>query len=211
MFMGQPGELDETMERINLTKHELKRFKESLRRYNRFLPTLNAKKQQLQREIVRIRGEVGKLEKGSELIMDQLRPWAALIAEDVGLEGFVTLRGVRRGSDNIAGVEIPTFDGADIELAEYDLLTTPLWVDSAVDVLMELMEIDAEVDILKEQVALLRDELITTTQRVNLFEKVKIPEAIEAIRRISIHLGDQQTAAVVWAKMAKKKLQARSL
>ena len=60
------------MERIKLTKHELKRFKESLRRYNRFLPTLNAKKQQLQREIVRIRGEMGKLEKGSELIMDAL-------------------------------------------------------------------------------------------------------------------------------------------
>ena len=199
------------MERTNLTKHELKHFKESLRRYNRFLPTLNAKKQQLQREIVRIRGEIGKLEKGSELIMDELRPWASLIAEDVGLEGFVTLKGIRRGFDNIVGVEIPTYDGADIELAEYDLIKTPLWVDLAVDVLMERMEIDAEVDILKEQVALLRGELITTTQRVNLFEKVKIPEAIEAIRRISIHLGDQQTAAVVWAKMAKKKLQSRAL
>ena len=199
------------MERIKLTKHELKRFKESLRRYNRFLPTLNAKKQQLQREIVRIRGEIGKLEKGSELIMDGLSPWASLIAEDVGMEGFVTLKRIRRGADNIAGVEIPTYDGADIELAEYDLIKTPLWVDSAVDVVMERMEIDAEVDILKEQVAFLRDELITTTQRVNLFEKVKIPEAIEAIRRISIHLGDQQTAAVVWAKMAKKKLQARGI
>ena len=199
------------MERINLTKHELKRFKESLRRYNRFLPTLNAKKQQLQREIVGIRGEIGKLEKASELIMDELRPWVSLIAEDVGLEGFVTLKRIRRGADNIAGVEIPTYDGADIELVEYDLIKTPLWVDSAVDVLMERMEIDAEVDILKEQVALLREELITTTQRVNLFEKVKIPEAVEAIRRISIHLGDQQTAAVVWAKMAKKKLQSRAL
>ena len=138
------------MERINLTKHELKRFKESLRRYNRFLPTLNAKKQQLQREIVRIRGEMARLERVSGKVMEEMRPWVLLLAEDVGLEDMISLKGIRRGSDNIAGVEIPTYDGADIELAEYDLITTPLWVDSAVDVLMERMEIDAEVDIFKE-------------------------------------------------------------
>ena len=45
-----------------------------------------------------------------------------------------------------------------------------------------------------------------TTQRVNLFEKVKIPEAKEAIRIIRIKLGDEMTAAVGRAKIAKNKL-----
>ena len=49
-----------------------------------------------------------------------------------------------------------------------------------------------------------------TSQRVNLFEKVKIPEAIESIRRINIYLGDQQTAAVVRGKIAKKNLLQRA-
>ncbi|MBJ2357584.1 V-type ATP synthase subunit D, partial [Sphaerochaeta sp. S2] len=35
---------------------------------------------------------------------------------------------------------------------------------------------------------------------------VKIPEAKDNIRRIAIYLGDQQTAAVVRGKIAKKKL-----
>ena len=52
---------------------------------------------------------------------------------------------------------------------------------------------------------LLGKERRLTSQRVNLFEKVKIPEAKENIRMISIYLGDQQTSAVVRGKIAKKK------
>jgi V/A-type H+-transporting ATPase subunit D len=65
------------------------------------------------------------------------------------------------------------------------------------------LALDAEVRILKEQHRLLSEELRVTTQRVNLFEKVKIPETKESIRMIRIYLGDQQTAAVVRGKIAK--------
>ena len=50
-------------------------------------------------------------------------------------------------------------------------------------------------------------ELRVTTQRVNLFEKVKIPETKEIIRLINIAIGDADTSAVVRSKIAKKKLQ----
>ena len=59
--------------------------------------------------------------------------------------------------------------------------------------------------VLEEQQQLLSDELRTTSQRVNLFEKVKIPEARENIRTIRIFLGDQFTAAVARGKIAKAK------
>ena len=199
------------MQKIKLTKHELKRHKENLRRYNRFLPTLMAKKQQLQREIVRIRGEVEKLERLNKEVMAGLMPWISLLAEDVGVEEIISVKCIRRGEDNIAGVDVPVFEGVDLEVADYDFIAMPLWIDSAIDVVGRLVTIDAEIHILSEQMFLLTEELRVTTQRVNLFEKVKIPEAIEAIRRISIHLGDQQTAAVVWAKMAKKKLQVQGI
>jgi len=47
-------------------------------------------------------------------------------------------------------------------------------------------------------------------ERVNLFEKIKIPEALEAIRVIRIHLGDEMTAGVGRAKIAKAKLSSSS-
>lgn len=198
------------MEKTKLTKHELKRQKENLKRYRRFLPTLTAKKQQLQREIVRISAEV---EKRAAAIMDVktgMEPWIQLLAEEVGLESLVSLKGIETAPDNIAGVDIPLFRNADIEVEEYDLMSTPLWVDSAVEAIKKIAELEAEIAVKKVQVEKLRAELIITTQRVNLFEKVKIPEAMAAIRRITIHLGDMQTAGVVWARMAKKKIEARS-
>jgi V/A-type H+-transporting ATPase subunit D len=67
------------------------------------------------------------------------------------------------------------------------------------------MRLRVEQDILQEQRKLIADELRTTNQRVNLFEKVKIPEARENIRVIKIFLGDEQTAGVVRAKIAKSR------
>ena len=49
------------------------------------------------------------------------------------------------------------------------------------------------------------EELRTTSQRVNLFEKVKIPECRENIRVIKIAIGDEQTAAVTRGKIAKSR------
>ena len=48
---------------------------------------------------------------------------------------------------------------------------------------------------------------VLPTQRVNLFEKVKIPEAKEAIRLIKISLGDQMTNAVGRSKIVKNKIE----
>ena len=54
---------------------------------------------------------------------------------------------------------------------------------------------------------ILKRELRITAQRVNLFEKVKIPEAEDAIRRIKIYIGDQMANAVGRCKIAKRKIE----
>ena len=69
---------------------------------------------------------------------------------------------------------------------------------------------EAQVDVLRQQEALLRGELVRIIQRVNLFEKIMIPQAKDAIRMIRIKLGDEMTAAVGRAKIAKEQL-ARTL
>jgi V/A-type H+-transporting ATPase subunit D len=63
------------------------------------------------------------------------------------------------------------------------------------------------VDVIKKQIEILERELRVTTQRVNLFEKVKIPECMDNIRKISIYLGDQMANAVGISKVAKKKIE----
>jgi V/A-type H+-transporting ATPase subunit D len=95
------------------------------------------------------------------------------------------------------------FESIDTEVKEIDAWTTPAWVDDAVKAVTDILSLRCERTILLKQRDLITAELTTTSQRVNLFEKVKIPECKENIRVIRIFIGDEQTAAVVRGKIAK--------
>lgn len=194
------------MAKIKLTKNELKKQKDQLKRFKRYLPTLQLKKQQLQMEIRQVEQQKDEKRLAQQRLKESLDHWVGVFGEGIDLSAYVRLQEVRRGVGNIAGVDIPTFLGITFETVPYDLFNLPLWVDQGILKLQELVSFDIQVAILEEQVQLLAQELRTTTQRVNLFEKVKIPETRDNIRNINIYLGDQQTAAVVRGKIAKSNL-----
>ncbi len=194
------------MAKIRLTKNELKKQKDDLSRFNRYLPTLILKKQQLQMEIRNVESQMAERRAAQQLLINDMLRWIDVFGEDAGFSSLVEPQGLRVESGNIAGIEIPLFVGLDFRSVEYNLFLKPLWVDTALEKVKQLLALAAEIAILGAQVRLLGEELRITTQRVNLFEKVKIPEAKENIRRIQIYLGDQQTAAVVRGKIAKNKI-----
>jgi V/A-type H+-transporting ATPase subunit D len=178
--------------------------------YRRYLPTLTLKKQQLQAEIRTIEAKAKTVKKEKEALEKGFSSWIAVFSEkDAFPDGIITVSNIRKGYGNIAGVEIPTFEGADFARGDYDLYETPLWVDIAANHMEKAMLLDLEAEVLYEQVRLLEAELLATSQRVNLFEKVKIPETQENIRKISIYLADQQVSAVVRSKISKRKIAAR--
>ena len=76
------------------------------------------------------------------------------------------------------------------------------------DNMKKALLLDLQMQCLEEQQRRLRKELQTTSQRVNLFEKIKIPEAKANIKKIAVYLGDQQTAAVVRGKISKRGMEA---
>ncbi len=195
------------MAKIRLTKNELRKQKEALKRYEQFLPTLQLKKQQLQMETEHLRQQIKELIKKKERTEADIKTWVDVFAEEVGLEELLSLKEIKTGKGNIAGVDMPVYEEIVFEEKEYDLFGTPLWVDAGVEALKKFLELMARMDVLKEQKEKLEEELRTTTQRVNLFEKLMIPETKENIRRIEIYLGDQQTARVVTGKIAKKKIE----
>jgi len=203
------------MAKVKLTKNELKRQRDALKTFRRYLPTLQMKKQQLQMELRGLEARRRTLRGAREELDREFRTWIAVYGESpapAGPDGrpLLEVSRVRTSRGNVAGVDIPVFEGADIAVADYDLFVVPLWVDAAVERLKNILLLDLEDGVLTEQAALLSAELRTTSQRVNLFEKVKIPETLEAIRRIRISLGDQQIAQVVRGKIAQRKVVART-
>ena len=196
------------MGKIKLTKTELKAQQEALRQYRRFLPTLQLKKQQLQLEIRLSRERLAENRRAESRLVDKLAAWIGVFADDdmtrLLSEGLRLVR-VRRGGLNIAGVMVPTFDGAEFEEPSLDPVATDWYYDESLSALKEAVSLRAAGRIIEEQERLLSRELRVTTQRVNLFEKVKIPECRENIRRIRVQISDQETAAVARSKIAKEK------
>ena len=192
------------MARVKLTKTELKAQNDALKRFQRFLPMLLLKKQQLQGEIAGITAKAEETRARERAVREDLGRWVGLFATaEEELAGLVKVKGVKTGTANIAGVTIPTFESVDTEVREIDPWATPAWIDNAVEATTKVLTLQCERAIYEEQRRLVAEELQQTSQRVNLFEKVKIPECREAIRLIKIALGDEQTAAVTRGKIAK--------
>jgi len=196
------------MAKIKLTKNELKKQKDYLKMYKRYLPTLILKKQQLQMEIRFTEMRLKELINEKDLLDETFKAWIAVFSE----RGYFTpdilsISELKTSMGNIAGVAIPVFESAEFEVAPYDLVITPLWLDKAVQRMTKVILLDLEAQIVEEQRNRLDKELRTTTQRVNLFEKVKIPETKDHIKKIQVYLGDQQTSAVVRGKIAKSGLE----
>ncbi len=192
------------MSKVKHTKTELKAQMDALKRFQRFLPMLQLKKLQLQTEIAGITAKLTEVEAREADARRKLATWVALYADaEVTPETLVDFQGVKTLTGNIAGVVIPVYEGIQTQPVALDPYRTPAWTDDAQEMLVELMALRAEGDVLKRQRALVQEELYTTGQRVNLFEKVKIPECKENIRVIRIFIGDEQTAAVVRGKIAK--------
>ncbi|UGQ16912.1 V-type ATP synthase subunit D [Borrelia sp. RT1S] len=194
------------MAKVRLTKNELKKQKDGLKMFNRYLPTLQLKKQQLHLEIRKIEGIKRERELEKDGIRESIGSWVSLFGEEFPFKDWIQIKRLVRGYTNIAGISIPVFDSVEYLDIRHDLLLTPYWVDRGIEVIKSVIQIEAELEVLSEQVRLLEAELNTTSQRVNLFEKVMIPATKINIKKINVYLGDQQTAAVVRGKMAKDSL-----
>ena len=191
------------MARVKHTKNELKAQRDALKRFERYLPTLQLKKQQLQMEVRRVEALVDAKKAEEDTLRADLDAWVRMYAEPFPFERHLQLVAVRASEGNIAGIAIPVLEEVVLKREAPDLFQTPSWADDGLAALEQLLKLRIERRILQRQQELLSEELRVTNQRVNLFEKVKIPECGENIRVIRIFLGDEQTADVVRGKIAK--------
>ena len=95
------------MAKIKLTKNELKVQKDALKMYKRYLPTLTLKKQQLQSEIRAIETKAKEVRKQKEELENGFQSWIAVFSEKSAFpDGIITVRNIRKGFGNIAGVKV---------------------------------------------------------------------------------------------------------
>ena len=200
------------MAKIKLTKGELKKQRDSLKQFRRYLPTLQLKKQQLQMKILEARRHLSSRQQALNGLIEDIQCWYGLLADEtVNVKELLAPKELNISMANIAGANVPIFEDLTFEDFKIDYYAMPLWVDNGITALRNMVKLLAEVETIRTQIHILEKELRTTTQRVNLFEKVKIPEGQENIRKIGIYLGDQMANAVGVSKVAKKKVEQKNL
>ncbi|MCX5854630.1 MAG: V-type ATP synthase subunit D [Deltaproteobacteria bacterium] len=193
--------------KIKFTQGELKRQRDALRQYERYLPTLQLKKQQLQLEILHQQSAHRERKNSLSEKKKSAENWLGLLVGAPEIRQWLSPEKIITAKKNIAGIDILVFECIDFEKAEYDLFLTPLWMDAGIEILRDMVSLQEEIQVIENGISILKHELRITTQRVNLFEKIKIPEATEAIRLIKIYIGDQMTNAVGRSKIAKNKIE----
>lgn len=194
------------MARLQLNKSSLAQQSARLRTFQRFLPALDLKRQQLMAE----RAKARKALQQTRDEIDQLRSHVGrelpmLGNHDVGLTNLVRVEQVVIDYENKVGTRLPKLTRIDVKVNDYSLLAKPHWVDSVVVRLHDMLELRIRLQVEQRRLELLSDAVDTITQRVNLFEKVLIPKTQDNIKRIRIYLSDNEMAAVVRSKIAKRK------
>jgi V/A-type H+-transporting ATPase subunit D len=194
------------MAKLASNKSSLKRQRDRLALFQRFLPSLDLKRQQLLTEQKKAQVQLAEAEREMEALTLSLSGlMEPLGAYHMDLSGLVTIDSVVIEEENIVGAHLPVAREVKFKKAEYSTLAKPFWVDFLVEYLQRAATMRVHLQVRRERVTRLFQQVRRITQRVNLFEKVLIPRAKENIKRIQIGLGEQERTAVVRSKIAKKK------
>lgn len=200
------------MAKFSLSKSSMLREARQLKSFERFLPSLDLKRKQLISERARARESRGRIESEMDALQRSVRADLPMLANyEIDLRGLVKLRQVRIGIENIMGASLPVVESVELEVEQYGYLAKPHWVDIVVKRLSGSLQLHVELEVAKQRQMLLEEAVRKATQRVNLVEKVLIPRSRAHIKKIRIYLSDEERAAVVRSKIAKKKRAAEGL
>jgi V/A-type H+/Na+-transporting ATPase subunit D len=194
------------MSKLQLSKSSLAREVADLATYKRFLPSLDLKRKQLMMECGKAKSELENVLKKIKSQRIEIGEKVPMLAnENIDLTSLVTVTNVDMEIENIAGTKLPVIKDINLSVQPYSCLAKPHWVDVVTEKLQDSLHLRIKEQVMRERLAVLTRAQNTITQRVNLFDKVLIPKATENIKQIKIYLSDEEMAAVVRSKIAKRK------
>ncbi len=106
---------------------------------------------------------------------------------------------------NTAGTKIPIFEGLEFEISDSSFFELPAWSDLAIEQLKKEVELEMELKVFQRQFEILHRERRKTTQKVNLYEKVQIPEFESGIGKIKRFLEDKENISKAAQKIVKER------
>jgi H(+)-transporting ATP synthase, vacuolar type, subunit D len=191
--------------KIKYTKTEQARQKKVLKVSLRMLPLFEAMEKSLMATINAIAEKILHIRENIEQNEKQAESWIAVLNDSwVNVDNFISVNEIITKQVDVAGVRVRQFERVDFNVNPiHD--DAPLWLDNAIDLMKEQLQLLAEIDCLQKQIEIFEEELMEVRARVKLFENRRIPNAKMAIRKIGQKLQDDERLTIATAKVVKTK------
>lgn len=190
--------------KFQFNKTESQRLQKQLKVRYIALPILKSKEAALRSVIKKLKEEFVEIEKELAQYNDSLAGDRNLFNE---FDLKVKLKEVGITSKKIAGVDIPELGEVVFDVPEYSMFARPAWYSHGLVIMKKLISLDISMLIAKKRVDILEKARRKTTQKVNLYEKVQIPELEAAISKIKRILEDTENLEKSSSKIVKKRLE----
>ena len=184
-------------------KVEMQRLQKDLKIRVNALPTLKSKEAYLRVVIKRQKEKLAELEEDLDRkrleITKNERLWSEFSDQLVRISGVQLQTGI------VAGVKVPELKEIDYAIEQVSPFLRPSWFPWGVATAKELERMVVEISIAKRGIDLLEYARKKTTQKVNLYEKVQIPDYNEAILKIKRYLEDVENLSKASQKITKNR------
>lgn len=191
--------------KIKYTKTERAKQKKVLKVSLRMLPLFEAMEKSLMMTINSIAESIERVRATIEQNKSMAEPWIDVLSDPwIDISSFISVKKIKTKPVDVAGVRVQQFDSVDFAVTPVtdDM---PLWVDDAIDLMQDQLQLIALIECLEKQIELLEEELLEVRARIKLFENRRIPNAKTAIRKISQKLQDDERLMIATAKVVKTK------
>ncbi|MEQ8351097.1 MAG: V-type ATP synthase subunit D [Leptospiraceae bacterium] len=192
--------------KYQFNKTAMQRLKRELNVRLKALPTLKAKETALRLEVKKAQEKLEKLKAELEQFLSDTEGVSLLWPE---FPDLVRIENVDIQNRNIAGVSLPELQAIDFQVRDFSYFAGRGWVAEGVRVVKTLNEINVRIQLTEQTVEILHYARKKTTQKVNLYEKVQIPEYRDALRKIKGFLEDQENLSRAAQKIVKSRHEAR--
>lgn len=184
-------------------KTSLQQLNKQLKVRRNALPILKNKEAALRVEVKKARDRADAAERELQAALAAHEGMNKLWEEfDLSL---AALEEVVVGKSKTAGVATPVLEELRFVEPPCSLFTQPAWFPKGRALLKQWTELTLRQRILAHSAELLEHARKKTTQKVNLYEKVQIPDYEDAIRKVKRYLEDEENLAKAAQKIVKKR------
>ena len=192
--------------KFQYNKTALQNLRRQLSIREKALPTLNSKEAALRLEVRKITAEIDLLKEEYEMIVKENQNYNGFWTE---FPKIVKIRNIISEQKNIAGVRVAILNKIDFALEQISLFNMPSWIRLAISMFERLMTIQIRIEMTEARLNALAYARKKTTQKVNLYEKVQIPEYRMAIIKIKRYMEDEDNLSKSSQKIVKERNRAK--